>query len=280
MKRNVALAAQYTDGGGQNRKARSNLPRGIGSGRGERSSITARWLATPRHTEGTCLKRDALRPFSFYNGSSAVSFMLVLIDESGDCGLKFGEGSSRLFVCVAVVFSDAFSSDACDRAINGLRFQLRKPVGFEFHFSESSNKIRNAFFGTVSHENFKYAGFVVDKARLYGDRFKDPKQVYEFSVGIVCEQVRPLLDNSKIIIDRNGNRDFRLRLEKGLKRQMTNHDGSCLIKKVTMEASHSNNLVQLADMISGAVMRSCGSGDDRFRDLVRSREKFVQSWPN
>jgi hypothetical protein len=206
--------------------------------------------------------------------------MLVLIDESGDCGLKFGSGSSNLFVCTAVVFSDKFSADACDRAISGLRFKLQKKVGFEFHFSRSSDKIREAFFRTVNQEDFKYAGFVVDKRKLYGERFRDPKEVYEFAVGIVCEQVRPLLENSKIIIDKNGDRAFKLRLEKNLKRQMTNPDGSCGIRKVTMERSHSNNLVQLADMVCGALARSCASVDDRFRDLIRGKEKFVQTWPS
>jgi hypothetical protein len=113
----------------------------------------------------------------------------------------------------------------------------------------------------------------------YGQRFKSPKEVYEFSVGIVCEQVRPLLDRSKIIIDKNGDRNFRQKLEKSLKRQMTNEDGSCEIRKVTMEHSHSNNLVQLADMVCGSLARSCTSNDHRFRDIVRSREKFVQRWP-
>ena len=206
--------------------------------------------------------------------------MLVLIDESGDCGLKFGAGSSELFVCVAVVFSDTFSADACGRAIDGLRLQLHKPPSFEFHFSESSNKVREAFFRTVNHEDFRYAGFVVEKRKLRGDRFQDPKQVYEFAVGLVCEQVKPLLDNSKIIIDKNGDRRFKRRLEKTLKRQMTNSEGLCRIKKVTMENSQSNRLVQLADMLAGSLNRSCASGDNRFRDLIRGKEKFVQTWPN
>ena len=136
--------------------------------------------------------------------------MLVLIDESGDCGLKFGSGSSNLFVCAAVVFSDQFSAEACDRAISGLRFKLQKKIGFEFHFSRSSDKIRETFFRSVNQEDFKYAGFVVDKRKLYGERFRDPKDVYEFAVGIVCEQVRPLLENSKIIIDTNGERAFKI----------------------------------------------------------------------
>src|SRR5258706_10089381 len=108
--------------------------------------------------------------------------MLVLIDESGDCGLKFGRGSSDLFVCVAVVFSNAFSADACDRSIGGLRVQLNKPLGFEFHFSSCSDKIRTEFLRTVSQDDFRYAAFVIDKRKLYGDRFKSPKEVYEFAV--------------------------------------------------------------------------------------------------
>jgi hypothetical protein len=131
-----------------------------------------------------------------------------------------------------------------------------------------------------NHENFRYAGFVVEKRKLYSERFQDPKQVYEFAVGLVCEQVKPLLDNSKIIIDKNGDRRFKRRLERTLKRQMTNSEGLCSIKKVTMENSQSNRLVQLADMVAGSLNRSCASRDNRFRDLIRGKEMFVQTWPN
>jgi hypothetical protein len=205
--------------------------------------------------------------------------MLVLIDESGDCGLKFGKGSSDYFACVAVVFTDSFSMNACDRTIDGLRMEMKKPSNFEFHFSSSPDKTRRLFLGRVSHDDFRYAGFVVDKRKLYGRKFQNPKEFYEFSVGIVCEQVRPLLNDAKVIIDENGDRAFRQKLEKLLKSQMTDKDGICRIKKVAMQTSHSNNLLQLADMVCGAVMRSYTASDHSFRDLVRKREKFVQLWP-
>jgi hypothetical protein len=63
---------------------------------------------------------------------------------------------------------------------------------------------------------------------------------------------------------------------------MMEPDGTCLIKKVSMEASHTNNLVQLADMVCGAVARSYNSQkNDRaqFRTLIRRREARVQFWP-
>ena len=205
--------------------------------------------------------------------------MLVLIDESGDCGLKFGKGSSEYFTCVAVVFSDEVSMDACDRTIDGLKMEMKRPLSSEFHFSSSSDKTRRLFLERVSHDDFRYAAFVVNKRKLYGRRFTNPKEFYEFSVGIVCEHVKPMLDNAKIIIDKNGDRAFRQQLERRLRAQMTDKDGNCRIKKVAMATSHSNNLLQLADMVCGAVMRSYTASDPGFRDLVKKREKLVQQWP-
>jgi Protein of unknown function (DUF3800) len=205
--------------------------------------------------------------------------VLVFINESGDGGLKFDWGSSDLFVCAAVVFSDAVSADACDQATNCLRCKLQKTACFEFHFSHCSGRIREAFLNTVNRQAFQYVGFAVDKRKLYGVGFTEPKEIYRFAVSIVCEQIRPLLNNSKIVIDKNGDRAFRLGLEKEMKLQMTNQDGSCQIKKVTMEASHSNNLIQLVDMVCGSIARSCAHQDDRFRDLIRRRARFVQAWP-
>lgn len=205
--------------------------------------------------------------------------MLVLIDESGDCGLKFDKGSSDFFTCAAVVFSSEFAADACDRSIDGLRVQLKKGPRFEFHFTNCSDAIRQRFFRAVASEEFRYAGFVVDKRKLYGPRFSDPKAVYEFTVGIVCEHIRPLLDNSKIILDKSGDRAFRTNLGRGLRSKLVDTDGSSLVRKVTMEHSHSNNLIQLADMVCGAIGRSMTAGDHRYRNLVKGREKFVQIWP-
>jgi len=205
--------------------------------------------------------------------------MLVLIDESGDCRLKFDKGSSEYFTCVAVVFLSEFSMDACDRTIDGLKREVKKRSSFEFHFARTPDKLRRMFLERVCHDNFRYAGFVVDKRKLYGQRFASPREFYEASVGYVCEHVKPLLHDSKIIIDKNGDRAFRQQLEKRLKAQMTDHDGTCRIKKVAMETSHSNNLLQLADMVCGAVMRSYTARDPTYRDLVRKREKFVQLWP-
>lgn len=63
---------------------------------------------------------------------------------------------------------------------------------------------------------------------------------------------------------------------------MNEKDGPTLIKKVRTEPSHSNNLLQLADMVCGAVARSFRPDKpDRhvYRKLIRHRELGVQVWP-
>jgi hypothetical protein len=198
--------------------------------------------------------------------------MLAFIDESGDCGLKFGKGSSSHFTCVVVMFNDNSCADACDRAVDALRVTLQRPHNYEFHFATCSDNVRHAFLEAVSREGFNYAGFAIDKRRLAGCPFQDPMQLYEFAVGMLCEQVKPLLDDAKIVIDKNGSHEFRRNLEKALKTRMTEVNGKCRIRKVTMETSHSNNLC-------GAVSRSLTANDGRFRNLIKQREKFVNEWP-
>ena len=205
--------------------------------------------------------------------------MIVLIDESGDCGFKFDRGSSDYFTCVAVLFSDGGAAEACDRNIHRLQRELKRPPQYEFHFSHCSDRVRHVFLRTLDAEAFRYAGFVVEKKKLYEKRFRNPKQLYEFAVRLAREQVEAVLEDAKVIIDKNGDRKFKEQLERSLKAHMTDADGVCGIKRVTMETSHSNNLVQLADMVCGAVGRSFTSGDDSFRTLVKQHEGAVQRWP-
>jgi len=210
------------------------------------------------------------------------SEMFVFIDESGDSGFKFSGGSSQYFTCVAVIFSDALAADACDRRIEQVRRELNLRPSFEFHFTECSTRVRTAFLQAVAFEKFAYHGFVLNKRRLYGQIFKDQHGFYDFTVGLICENARPFLKDAKIVIDECGDRNFKRRLQASLKARMTDEEGNCLIRKVAMEESHTNNLIQLADMVCGAVARSYNSQkDDReeFRKLVKRRELRVQFWP-
>ena len=53
------------------------------------------------------------------------------------------------------------------------------------------------------------------------------------------------------------------------------------IKKVKMQDSKGNNLLQLADMVAGAINRSLHGlrENSLYREIIKSREIYVQSWP-
>lgn len=205
--------------------------------------------------------------------------MLVFLDESGDCGLKFNAGSSELFICVGVFFEDAFSASACDRGIDEFRARIGKKRSFEFHFTNCSDRIRREFFQAVSTEEFSYHGFVLRKRGLHPGAFKTKQAFYDNVVGWICENARPTMTNAKVVIDECGDREFQNRLSTALKRRMNEEDGTVRIRKVKMEPSHSNNLLQLADMICGAVGREYSKNEGTFRGLIRGRERRIQLWP-
>lgn len=206
--------------------------------------------------------------------------MLVFVDESGDPGMKGKDGSSALFVITAVIFEDNEDADECDRAISQVRRELYSGRNVEFHFNKCCNAHRVQFLKAVAPINFFHLSFVLDKNKLYGPGFAYKETFYKYTAKLLFENAKPYLKNATVTMDRSGNRDFRTQLEKYLKTKI-NVDGE-LIRKVKSEPSHSNNLIQLADMVCGSVARSFKSEKaDRavYRKIIGHRELDVQLWP-
>lgn len=123
--------------------------------------------------------------------------------------------------------------------------------------------------------------FVLNKDKLYGPGFNYKDSFYKYTAKLLFENAKPYLREATVLIDRSGNREFRRQLQSYLRRQV-NTKGREIIRKVKTEPSHCNNLLQLADMISGAVARSFRSDKPepmRFRKIVSHRELALQVWP-
>jgi hypothetical protein len=208
--------------------------------------------------------------------------MLVFIDESGDPGLRLGLGSSKYFIVTLVAFEDNDEALAADTRIELLKRELGFPVHFEFHFNKLKRLYRKAFLEALAPYNFFYFGIVINKAKLNGPGFHFKESFYKYACSLVFENAKPHLDNATVVIDGSGSREFRKQLSAYLRKRLRDVDsGSCLIKKVKIQSSRSNNLLQLADMVCGAVARCySGKADAReCRNLIRHREIYVQFWP-
>jgi len=208
--------------------------------------------------------------------------MLVFVDESGDAGLKLCSGSSSHFIVSLVIFDDHEEAQRADNHVATLRRQLRLRPDFEFHFHKLSSDRRKAFYEGMVQFNFRYVCIAVNKAELFGPGFKYPQTFYKYACKLVCNNAKNYLKEAKVIIDGSGSRNFKRQLATYLK--ANTNDESVIYKRirdVRMQAAHKSNLLQLADMVAGAVARSYKDKPDRdlYRQLIRRKEVGVQLWP-
>ena len=186
--------------------------------------------------------------------------MLVFVDESGDTGFKLGAGSSGQFTITLVVFAENEEAEATSRRIDKLRSDLGLPTdnrGGEFHFNDNSNDQREAFLLAVSSFKFSIFSVVVNKAGLAPEGFSNKSAFYNLVCGLVFDNAKDYLLEANITLDSTGGQDFKRQLEQYLKQRMNEIGGRRRIKQVRMKPSHTDNLLQLADMICGAIVRAC-----------------------
>lgn len=202
--------------------------------------------------------------------------MLVFVDESGDAGLKLAEGSTRYFVVTLVFFEEAEESNACYKRIELLKKELSIADGGEFKFSSLKQDKRLAFLNAVGSFQFFYYGIVINKEKLYGAGFKVKESFYKYACNLVFQNAKPQLRDAIVVIDGSGERQFRRELKTYLNKKV---DGT--IKKIVLQKSHSNNLIQLADMVAGSLHYSFKPKKDHmlYRNVIKPREMHVQVWP-
>jgi hypothetical protein len=206
--------------------------------------------------------------------------MLVFVDESGDQGLLGRFGSSSLFVMSAIIFVDGNDAYQCSSTITHLRSALLPHPDREFKFNKCARSLRCEFLREVCNFDFYYVSVVLDKAALLSSELQIDTAFYRFACKLLFDVAAPYIKDASIVIDGSGERQFRRELQNYLRAKM--NTTMRIVRNVRVESSSSNNLLQLADMVCGAVARSFREDkEDRFlyRKLLGKRELEVILWP-
>lgn len=196
--------------------------------------------------------------------------MLVLIDESGDPGFKLDKGSTRHFVAAMVVFRDYKQAEACSQAIKALRLQL--PHSGEFKFNKSDSRVKDGFFEVVHAYQFEVWALVIDKERIHSENLRrNDEKFYNYFVKLLLNCGAQLKD-AKVKIDGSGDREFKQQLQRYLKRSLPAGE----ISSVKFADSQKDDLIQLADMVVGAIARSYRTSEERskarrWRDMLNKK---------
>jgi hypothetical protein len=177
--------------------------------------------------------------------------VLVLIDESGDPGFRIAQGSTSHFVVAMVIFNDLKEAERTSSCIAALRNRLGiKP---EFKFTKSKDEARDEFFRAVSAYKFAVRAIVVDKAAVQSPELRTvTDKFYSYFLRMLLKHDNGATQGASIKIDGSGDAEFKNQLNVYLRRQLR----AGQIGKFKFADSKSDNLIQLADMCSGAILKA------------------------
>lgn len=177
--------------------------------------------------------------------------MLIFIDESGDPGFKLAKGSTSHFVIVMVIFDNNSDAESTAAVIKQAYFDLGvKP---EFKFSKSRDLVKDEFFNRIRNCKFRVRALVVDKEKIYSKNLREnDEKFYNYFIKLLIDCHELTLNNANIKIDGSGDREFKKELNRYLRAQINQN----LTFKIKFVDSQKDYLIQLADMVAGAIARS------------------------
>ncbi len=205
--------------------------------------------------------------------------MLVFIDDSGDPGFKLDKGSSHFFVISAVLFDDNLEAEKTAVAIKELRRELKFGDNVEFKFNKSKRLVREKFLSAVNPFSFKIRCIVIEKGIIYSDELRrNKKHFYAFAIKTLLKYSGEEIKNAKIKVDGSGDREFKRNFLTYLRRELNTKD-KCVLEHCKLVDSKGNVLIQLADMIAGAIRRSY-SKDKTDKDIYKGiiKKHITSEW--
>jgi hypothetical protein len=202
--------------------------------------------------------------------------MFVYLDESGDAGFKFDKNSSRYFVVTLLLVDDPLPLQV---AIDDLRKRLGFAEGNEFKFSSSSESVRRAFLQTLLHQGFTARALVVDKTLFPLADLRQREALYYSLVRLVLTHDEGTIMDAMLILDESVKSRKRKDWFTAYLRRALNTDPNLpKLRAVRYHASHTDNLVQAADMIAGAIYASYHRNDDSYLRIIRSKIDDLLEW--
>lgn len=194
-------------------------------------------------------------------------------DEAGDVSLNFAKGASRYFV---PAFIATQKPDRLREKLAELRQTLGLSETHEFKFHKmTSAEIRNEVFSTLAHADFEAWGLIVDKTRL--PKIFETTESIEIYTHFITELLAiiptELQKDATLILDEFGSTPD-LRTE--LRRTMIKRHMPRLFKRVIVRSSHRESLIQVADLVAGAIMRRDTQNDADAFDVISRKIKRLE----
>jgi len=193
-------------------------------------------------------------------------------DESGDTSLNFAKGASRYFVLTLVATQDA---DGLRAVLRDLRSQANLPENFEFRFNDlASSKILAKAMSALQEADFMAWAMVVDKTTLpkIAQDIWDTGLYFYFLVDLVNRIPIQYRSKGTLILDEVGSANTALvKLKRTFKTHGIRHEFS----RIFIRRSRSEDLIQVADLVAGAILRRDARKDQELFDMIADKMQDV-----
>ncbi|MGH2551585.1 MAG: DUF3800 domain-containing protein [Thermomicrobiales bacterium] len=204
--------------------------------------------------------------------------MFVYLDESGDCGFKFNQGSSAFFVVSLVITEDP---DAIDRAVTAFRTSLNYRETHEFKFYRTDERRRLELLHEIARMPVRVRTLVIDKRVMTRPHMHDRDTFYGFVVKLLLRNSFGSIADATLILDESDkSKRNQQTLASQIRRECTGAGRTAEIRKVVHRNSRSHGALQVTDMVCGAVMADA-KGEGKYLRVIRGIVEDRWNWrPN
>jgi hypothetical protein len=193
-------------------------------------------------------------------------------DEAGDVSFNFEKGASRYFV-MAVIATAA--PQKLRQNLADVRRDFGLPAAYEFRFNAlSSTQLRQGVLHSLQRADFDAWALVADKTTL-NEPLRSMRRL-DFYLFFITELLQAipaeLREKATLILDEfGGEPDLPLEFRRFMKRRnIPRHFSRVLTKR-----SKSEPLIQVADLVAGAVLRRDTQHDSEAFDMLKPKFRAV-----
>lgn len=191
-------------------------------------------------------------------------------DEAGDVSFNFAKGASRYFVTTLIATQ---SPETVRQLLADLRQESRLAENYEFKFHRmTSESIRERVFTALAKAEFEAWSIMADKT-LLPMTFRAMNGL-EFYLYFVTELISTIpvekMQNGTLILDEFGTTP---NMRSELRRIMEARNIPRQFKRIMIRESKNESLIQVADLVAGAILRRDTKHDTGAYDLISRKMK-------
>jgi hypothetical protein len=181
--------------------------------------------------------------------------MHVFMDDSGDPGFKFGKGSTTHFVIACIIFEDPLDMEETSLKIKKLKRSWGWNLDREVKFGKLDKNQRIEFYEAVASCNFRVRAICVDKRIITSaELINRHDKFYNYMIKQVLTNSLGNIRRAKVRLDGRGDRLYKREALAYLKKYSNIQEE--IISDIKIVNSKKDNLIQLADMVAGAIRRT------------------------